>query len=93
MTTASDYKSLLDNTGSLILRERCNCGDQVRHNNGGNYHEIIEITSDSAGYSIRRTDTSDFSKWSEPHIMDENYINKIIRSKMKLGWILKPATA
>ena len=27
----------------VLYRESCNCGDQIRHNNGGNYHAIDRL--------------------------------------------------
>ncbi len=33
-------------TGSLSIFEPCDCGSQVRHNNGGNYHEEIFLRSE-----------------------------------------------
>lgn len=27
----------------VVIAEPCDCGDFVRHNNGGNYHEVITI--------------------------------------------------
>jgi len=32
--------------GRIVICEPCNCGSQVRHNNGGNYHSIITIKRD-----------------------------------------------
>ena len=28
-----------------LYEEPCNCGDQVRHNNGGNYHRIARLVT------------------------------------------------
>ncbi len=37
-------------TGELVIGESCNCGSQTRHNNGGNYHEIIFLKRDNPWY-------------------------------------------
>lgn len=52
-------------SGELTLREPCDCGSQVRHNNGGNYHYIMEFRLDSGKCWKRTTSTSDYDEWSE----------------------------
>lgn len=37
-------------TGELTICEPCNCGEQIRHDNGGNYHGIVEIRRDGKTY-------------------------------------------
>lgn len=27
----------------VLYQEPCNCGSQIRHNNGGNYHEVVRL--------------------------------------------------
>lgn len=34
-------------TSTLNICEPCDCGSHIRHNNGGNYHEIISLRRDS----------------------------------------------
>lgn len=43
--------------GSLSIFEPCNCGYQVLHNNGGNYHDEIYLKRDS-GKNFVKFDTS-----------------------------------
>jgi len=53
---------------SLVIYEPCNCGSQIRHNNGGNYHEIIYLVIDDGKYFIMSDSTSDFAptpEWEE----------------------------
>lgn len=38
--------SEFEQSGELIIREPCDCGDWVKHNNGGNYHQIISLRRD-----------------------------------------------
>jgi hypothetical protein len=35
-----------EETGRLVISEPCNCGSHIRHNNGGNYHQIIHLARD-----------------------------------------------
>ena len=44
-------------TGSYTISEPCDCGDRIRHNNGGNYHEIIDLALDGGQLYIRRGST------------------------------------
>lgn len=44
-----------------LYREPCNCGDQIRHNNGGNYHAVdkLHLIGDENGvYCIILEETS-----------------------------------
>ncbi len=43
--------------GCLSIHEPCDCGSQIRHNNGGNYHDEIDLAFDSGKY-FRRDDTT-----------------------------------
>ena len=40
-------------SGSLTIYEPCDCGSQIRHSSGGNYHEIIELRQDSGQFFVR----------------------------------------
>jgi hypothetical protein len=35
----------------LRIEEPCNCGNQVLHNNGGNYHQIVEFRKGSQSHN------------------------------------------
>ena len=41
----------------LSIYEPCNCGSQIRHNNGGNYHQEIYLAIDEGKY-FRKDDTT-----------------------------------
>ena len=43
--------------GSAQMAQPCDCGSQIRHNNGGNYHETIEMRMDSGSVFRRFTTT------------------------------------
>lgn len=47
--------------GNVGLHEPCNCGGQVRHNNGGNYHDIVEFRLDAGQCWRNQTSTSDYA--------------------------------
>ena len=52
----------------IKLSEPCDCGDHIRHNNGGNYHQIIDLESESGAFYKRSYDTADFKdipEWEE----------------------------
>lgn len=36
-------KAILRSGGKVRLQEPCDCGDHIRHNNGGNYHQVITL--------------------------------------------------
>lgn len=45
------------------IRERCNCGERIMHNNGGNYHAIFYVVGDTAVVS----NTREFFDGDKPH--------------------------
>jgi hypothetical protein len=50
----------------------CDCGEQIRHNNGGNYHQRVLVFKYDKGYAVVLTDTrcrSDFG--DQPTTCDE----------------------
>jgi hypothetical protein len=47
--------------GKVCLCEPCDCGSQVRHNNGGNYHDIIDFRLDGGKCWRSRTFTGDYA--------------------------------
>ena len=49
----------LEETGELDINEPCDCGSHIRHNNGGNYHQIYEIEKNGEGYFIKDDCTSE----------------------------------
>ena len=58
----------LEEEGRAYLNEPCNCGSEIRHNNGGNYHECIEFAKDGNGYFAKFATTCEFdppAEWEE----------------------------
>ena len=51
--------------GRLEIDEPCDCGGQIRHNNGGNYHEEISLVKDSGQVFVKYGSTSEYdeSEW------------------------------
>jgi hypothetical protein len=39
--------------GALNIYEPCDCGNQIRHNNGGNYHDEIYLRRDSGQIFVK----------------------------------------
>ena len=71
----SERKELVDKairiflkTGELSIYEPCDCGSLIRHNNGGNYHEIIHLKKDGQSCFIMEDLTSELeepAQWRE----------------------------
>lgn len=60
------------NAGELHLDEPCDCNGQIRHNNGGNYHERIQVKADGGRYFVLLSSTSDYdnAEWEESSFLD-----------------------
>lgn len=58
-------------TGKFSIYEPCDCGSQVRHNNGGNYHEEIYLQMDEGQAYIKRTSTSEFEPPAEWELCED----------------------
>lgn len=61
-------KNEFKKNGKLTIHEPCNCGSQVRHNNGGNYHEIVKLAFDSNKFFRKYDTTSELTpeaEWNE----------------------------
>lgn len=43
--------------GRLVIYEPCDCGSRIRHNNGGNYHDIVRLERDG-GQAFVKYDTT-----------------------------------
>lgn len=57
-----------DENGSITIEEPCNCDSHIRHNNGGNYHDIISIRQDEEKHFQIIETTSELeppAKWFE----------------------------
>lgn len=67
-----------NSTDKLTIREPCDCGHQVRHNNGGNYHDIIRLCRDMGGEVFVMNDTTSEleapAEWRETNEVAENIV-------------------
>ena len=64
---ADALRQFLDARG-VSLNEPCDCGSQVRHNNGGNYHAIVNFTMNAGKCWRTETFTGDYGPdddWKE----------------------------
>jgi len=50
-------------TGSLVIDEPCNCGSHIRHNNGGNYHQVVTLKRDNTPQPHNRRSGKVFVKY------------------------------
>jgi len=58
-------KAWLFQAGDLVICEPCDCGRHIRHNNGGNYHQIITLRENKGQWSVRYDDTYEFAPAAE----------------------------
>jgi hypothetical protein len=59
---------LWEREGRMEIYEPCNCGSQIRHNNGGNYHKEIYLRRDSNRVFVKYGTTCELSPsapWEE----------------------------
>ena len=59
----------LDN-GTVTIQEPCNCGSNIRHNNGGHYHEIVTLKRDHSQVFVMYDSTCELTPpaaWQECH--------------------------
>ncbi len=79
-----------EKTGNLYLIEPCDCGSQIRHNNGGNYHRVTELLRHSDGrVLVRESDTCELVavlQWKNCPVTNDPH--KIIRQRIDAGWEL-----
>lgn len=57
-----------EESGKLSIFEPCNCGSQIRHNNGGNYHDEIYLRRDGDTVFVKRETTCELvppAEWEE----------------------------
>lgn len=71
--------------GEIGIYEPCNCGSMIRHNNGGNYHEIYEGRKDSDRYFQKFDTTCDMDAPAEWEETDEQEI--ISEIKKRADWL------
>lgn len=58
----------LEAEGKLYMNEPCNCGNNIQHNNGGNYHDEISYAFEDNKYFAKYDSTcelTDEAEWEE----------------------------
>lgn len=78
VTRVEEAIASFEESGSLTIYEPCNCGDHVRHNNGGNYHSIIYLQRDSGRTFVKYGTTCELV--AEPEWEETDNPQQIIRS-------------
>lgn len=73
----------LEEEGRAFMYEPCNCGSHIRHNNGGNYHEIINFVKEDNKYYVRFTSTSEFDGPGRWEKVDIEKIKSIIDDRLE----------
>ncbi len=61
-------KAAFQKDGYLSIFEPCNCGSNIRHNNGGNYHDEIHLAHDGDKYFRKDDNTCEMTEsegWEE----------------------------
>lgn len=69
-----------ERSGELSIFEPCDCGSQVRHNNGGNYHDEIYFKRDSGKIFVKNDTSCELvppARWEE---ISEPEAERIIRA-------------
>jgi len=69
----------------VVLSEPCDCGYQIRHSNGGNYHQITTLAKDMGEYYIIEGSTSEFdnAEWAETNLA---HIESVLRVALVEDW-------
>ena len=49
----------------LLLCEPCDCGSHIRHNSGGNYHDVVVIAKEGGEYYRKDESTCESSAPAE----------------------------
>lgn len=73
--------------GKIIeLTEPCDCGSHIRHNNGGNYHEIRQIAHDEGVFYVRDRTTYEDSEWGHWCESTVAQVEDLLKACLREGW-------
>lgn len=61
----------------LYIYEPCDCGSQIRHNNGGNYHDSLSLKRDEGRVYLKRETTCELTPDAEWELCED--WEKVIR--------------
>jgi hypothetical protein len=62
---------VFNETNSLNIFEPCDCGSQIRHNNGGNYHETIHLQRDGQEVFVKYDTSCELVPEAEWQLVDD----------------------
>ena len=63
----------------VILKEKCDCGAyQIKHNNGGNYHQRLAVKYEGGTYYVRRYDTCELVQHEDYHAVQPKEAKKMM---------------
>lgn len=57
--TLSDVRGAVESKYRRLWQEKCNCGSRIMHNDGGNYHQTLEIFVSDEHIVVFVSDTSE----------------------------------
>ena len=79
----------IEQKGVCILVENCNCGDQIRHNNGGNYHAIVKYSkgTEPNEYYEQWDDSSELTEAEKPRQVSYQEMRSSIVEQLKNGLV------
>ena len=60
-----------EKTDKFSIFEPCDCGNQIRHNNGGNYHETIYLCRDGKQIFVKYETSCELVPEAEWQIVDD----------------------
>ena len=66
----------LQNRKELELHELCDCGDHIRHFNGGNYHKMHYYALRDGKIYKQETTTCEYTRWSEKYEITESELRE-----------------
>jgi len=77
----------VENKGFAVLEEDCNCGLQIRHNNGGNYHQNVEYSkgTEPNEYYEQWDDSCELDGPNEPRQISYQEMRESIARSLEQG--------
>ena len=90
---SSHLFTTLKKEGKLTLQESCNCGNHIRHNNGGNYHEIINLAYEmdtelpgDMNFYIQKSSTCELDPTPEWQEISAVEVENLIADRLSSGY-------
>ncbi len=67
----------------IVMSEPCDCGAQIRHNNGGNYHELVSIAFENDQWYVKFDTTCELTPKPEWDLKEEQEIRAILEGCLR----------